>query len=714
MITRSSALMASAMAVALSSVSTLVLAQDAAPFDLGTLVLRGDKVSRTADEVAPGISIIPERLVESPATNTIAQVVKGQANVLADEDGTIPTIRGISSTVNTNQVFGSGIVPRVPILVDNVASPAAQSTGYLSSSAWDVSAVEVARGPQPTSTGRNAFSGAIRVFTNDPVFEPEYALRFGASSLRNVTTTAFMINQPLVEDQLAFRLAGEFRQGETLSRVNDPLVTAFDPNELDYRNLRAKLLYTPASLPGLELKFTYDRKTSRDHYAPVIEAGNRPDQLFINNFVGFGGYDVTKKENFILDGSYDFSDTTKLFFRASRSDNILENPFTGTSLSAAAGFRDFGSLSFNNDETEFEAYLQFSDIGSIDKGVIGIVHNQSDEIVDNDPSGLANAFLIDVDGSAKTTAIYGEVEWDLGAVAGVEGLTLITGGRYEKDTRTRRVFADTNLQASRTFKEEVFLPKLGLRFNPSDTLELGYTFSKAYRPGGVEVDLVSGFLFPIGAPGALPVSPFERETIKNHEFHVKASFYDDRLTLGGTLFYYEYKNAQVAGASAVASAFPGFFLTGNVPEAKGKGIELTADYQGPSGFGFNASLGWLKTEITNAGPIAAAFQGFELPNAPEFTGSLGVTYEHSSGWDAGANLRYVGEMTNTLGGPTLDDYVVVDFAAGYDFRAFKNTDMRIDLVINNLTDKGYIVENVGPRTIAGRPREVVVNLTARF
>ncbi|MEO0370588.1 MAG: TonB-dependent receptor [Pseudomonadota bacterium] len=703
-------LLRSSLAMALGSVSTLALAQDGAPLDLGTLVLRGEKLSVSAEDAAPSITVIGEEDIENPRTQTISQVVQGQANVIADEDATIPAIRGISSSVNTNQVFGSGVVPRVPILVDNVANPTAQSSGYLGNSAWDVGSVEVARGPQPTSTGRNAFSGAIRVFTNDPIFEREAAVRLGYSGLRDTTNVAFMFNQPLIADQLAIRVAGERRAGDTLVRVNDPNVININPNEQEFESIRTKVLYAPATVDGLELKFTYDYQTSQDHFAPRIQPGNTPSQLFLTNFLGAGGVDITRKERYIFDVSYEFSEDSAIFFRASHADSLLLNPFAGT----LGAFRDFGALNFENVEDEVELYYQFANVGPISKGVVGIIHNDASEVLDNNPLGLPNVFLIDVDGESTNTAIYGELEWDLGGI-GVEGLTLITGGRYEFDDRTRLVFADGQLQTSRTFNEEIFSPKLGLRYEPNDTLEFGYTYSTAFRPGGVEVDLVSGFLAPVAAP--LAVATFTKEEIQNHEIYVKKALLDDRLNLSASYFYYIYDDAQVPGASPTASAFAftGFALTGNIPEAIGQGIELTADYQGDNGLGVNASVGWLDTEITNAGPIAAAFQGSDLPNAPEYTASLGIMYDHpTAGWDVGANLRFVDSMKSSLTDPKMKSYTVLDIGAGYDFDLGNTTDLRLDVSINNVTDEAFIVENTGGFNIVGRPREVLVNLTARF
>ncbi|MEM9060713.1 MAG: TonB-dependent receptor [Pseudomonadota bacterium] len=709
--TTSNLLLRGTLAFAFGSVSVFANAQDSEELIADEIIVRGDKISRTAAEVAPSTSIITEDEIERPATQTINSVVQGQPNVIADEDGTIPTIRGISSSVNNNQIFGSGVLPRVPVLIDNVATPVGQSAGYLSNTAWDVGTVEVARGPQPTSTGRNAFSGAIRVYTNDPIFEPEYALRLGASDFRDGRNAAFVVNQPLLEDQLALRIAGSYRQGDTLVRVTDPNVI-IDVNELEYRNLRAKARFTPVAIPGLDLKFTFDYQSTDDQFAPVVDIGNEPDQFFSNNFIGFGGYDETERMHYIFDANYEFSEGNTLFFRSSLTDSLLSNPFIGSL--GVAGFREFGELNFENDEIEVETYFQFADIGPISKGVIGVIYNGTTETLDTDPLGLTNAFLIDVDGDYTNRAIYGEIEWDLGSVIGLDGLTLLTGGRYEMDERERAVFADNNLQARRVFKENIFLPKVGLRYEPTNTLQLGYTYSEGFRPGGLEVDLVSGFVFPIGAPGFLGISPFEKETIQNHEIFVKASLLDDQLSLGASAFYYKYEDAQVAGASAVPSAFPGFFLTGNIPEAIGQGIELTAEYQSEFGLGVSANLGYLDTEITDAGPVATAFQGSELPNAPNITASLGVSYEHSLGWDASVNVRHVGEMFNRLGVPRIDPYTVVDLAAGYEFTVLDDFDTRIDLSVNNVLDKAYVLENADGRDIVGRPREFWLSLTTRF
>lgn len=60
---------------------------------------------------------------------------------------------------------------------------------------WDVEQVEIFRGSQSTTQGRNSLAGAVVVKTKDPVYRPEYAVQAnvgrygerGASFLTNDT-----------------------------------------------------------------------------------------------------------------------------------------------------------------------------------------------------------------------------------------------------------------------------------------------------------------------------------------------------------------------------------------------------------------------------------------------------------------------------------------------------------------------------------------------
>ena len=70
------------------------------------------------------------------------------------------------------------------------------------------------RGPQSTLAGRAALACAIYVKTKDPVFRFEVAAR-GMGGEDELSTGAGMVNVPLIEEQVALRVAGEYQRSES-------------------------------------------------------------------------------------------------------------------------------------------------------------------------------------------------------------------------------------------------------------------------------------------------------------------------------------------------------------------------------------------------------------------------------------------------------------------------------------------------------------------
>ena len=305
------------------------------------------------------------------------------------------------------------------------------------------------------------------------------------------------------------------------------------------------------------------------------------------------------------------------------------------------------------------------------------------------------------------------MEIDLSQLQLPEGLYLIAGGRYEMDDRTRRVEVLGSEVSNRTLNEDRFLPKVGLRYDLNEQVTFGYTYSEGFRPGGVDVDLFAPFF---GAP-EVSFSEFEPETIEQHEIYIRTTLFEDRLRLGATAFYYEYTDAQIAGASPVVGAF-GTVLTGNLPEAVGRGVELDASFDIGEDLSASGSVGFLDTEITDAGSVLTRFEGSELPRAPRLTGSFGLAYADDAGFLGRVDTRFVGEQVSELGGAEVDSYAVLDLSGGYVLET-ENVDFEFGAYITNVTDNRYFTfrSNVGTpfaQQAIGRPRTFGVSLTARF
>ncbi|MEM6499666.1 MAG: TonB-dependent receptor plug domain-containing protein, partial [Pseudomonadota bacterium] len=193
------------------------------------ILVLGERVIRTEQETSAGTTIIRGDVASRANQRDIDDVIDGLANVLANEGFKPPSIRGVDGLGGDRPAITAGAQPRVPLVVDDLATPSGEASGISQSSTWDLRVVEVARGPQPTSTGRNAIGGTIRAYTNDPSYDYALTVRARGADQPDLGLDA-VVNLPLIEDQLAIRIVSEFSTGESYIDNNpNPLPAGFDP-----------------------------------------------------------------------------------------------------------------------------------------------------------------------------------------------------------------------------------------------------------------------------------------------------------------------------------------------------------------------------------------------------------------------------------------------------------------------------------------------------
>ena len=113
------------------------------PTFLGTLVLRGEKVGRTVDEVPPSVLVIAGEEAAKPQNSDIDDVIDAVPNVLANEGFKPPAIRGIDGLGGDRAAITAGSQTRIPILIDDVPLPSGEASAISLTTLWDVETVEV-------------------------------------------------------------------------------------------------------------------------------------------------------------------------------------------------------------------------------------------------------------------------------------------------------------------------------------------------------------------------------------------------------------------------------------------------------------------------------------------------------------------------------------------------------------------------------------------
>jgi outer membrane receptor protein involved in Fe transport len=112
---------------------------------------------------------------------------------------------------------------------------------------FDVQSVEVLRGPQGTLFGSGAMGGAVRVLVNEPEVDHASAIgRVGFSSTEHGDWSQqydFMGNVPLVDDSLALRFVGYYRDDGGF--VDNVGLDIEDANSVETWGGRAMLKWLP-------------------------------------------------------------------------------------------------------------------------------------------------------------------------------------------------------------------------------------------------------------------------------------------------------------------------------------------------------------------------------------------------------------------------------------------------------------------------------------
>jgi len=241
------------------AVSTLAFASAAPAFAADqapatSTGLTSDDIVVTARRREESIQSVPvavqafsgETLVKQNVHDTkdLQRLVPGVVfNGSGSELNTTFTIRGQGrATIGT-------ISPSVQSYVDEVALP---NWGAVIPT-YDISNVQVLKGPQGTLFGRNTTGGAVLVYSQAPKHE------FGGYASATLGDYSWhelecAINVPVVQDKVALRVAGQYRKRD--GYIRSGVVGLPDGQGLNSRAFRVSLLVEPAD--GIKNTTVYD------------------------------------------------------------------------------------------------------------------------------------------------------------------------------------------------------------------------------------------------------------------------------------------------------------------------------------------------------------------------------------------------------------------------------------------------------------------------
>ncbi len=478
-----------ALAMALWAVTAAQPASAEANSD--TIVITGERTKRSLKETSSSVSVATSRDIQAASADRVSDLLQLVPNVQLGGGSEGPAIRGQDTTgaLQALPAFLGGNRPRTTVIVDGRRTTYNEFV-FSTVPTWDLDRIEVFRSPQATTQGQNSIAGAIFVYTQDPRFEPEAALRAGIGNF-GMRQVSAMVTAPLSGD-VAVRAAGDFRYARTTSHITDR-IEGGDPNHDVYGVARVKLLVQPRALPDTRLVVTYTHNQSQ-----------KPQLL---------GLTPPFRERRDTSGQYGTFRINVDAITANLSQQLAQDLSAnitvtgGDSVARRLAPAHFGEALNKGRDWSAEGVVNWTPSDSR-RAVAGIsrTHVRLKQAID---LSLLDGAIGKFSDRQDSIGLFGEASMAL-----VPRLTLTTGLRYQEDRQERDGALATNfgtipLTYDRTFR--AWLPKVSLAYDFTPDVRAGLMVQRAYNPGGTTLR------FDIARP-----DEFEAERLWDYELFLRA------------------------------------------------------------------------------------------------------------------------------------------------------------------------------------------------
>ncbi|MCY3927539.1 MAG: TonB-dependent receptor [Acidobacteria bacterium] len=627
--------------------------------------------------VAPSEEVLRNRGVdnlEEIATNvagfTVQNLGPGQSQV---------AMRGVAS----GQIVRDqpGVKEQVGIYLDESVISLSLFTPDID--LFDMSRVEVLRGPQGTLFGSGSLAGTVRYITNQP--EIGVSDGFGEFSLNSVGdggmggSAKVAVNAP-IGDTSAMRITAYHTAfGGFMDAVQPDLSVNEDVNSGERTGARWALRFEPSENVTVTPRLIYqevemdgwnridDFNILANPYTttrPAVDLGER--QLFIQ-------LEEPTTDEFLLadlkveidlpDGYY-FTSITSATDRdvlVVRDSTALYASVAGPTIGLPEAVYTLNAPLF--DATAATGLTQELRLASGDEythWVLGVFYSTSErdygqslpvtgfEAMTGIPTeggfgaAVDELFYSDLNYEFDQTAAFFEITWTAS-----ERVDLTAGARWYDYEESRAqlfdgLFADPGPTQGKTSADGI-APRFIASFQASENTQLNAQVSKGFRLGGINDPLN----VPVCTPEDLATfsgrDSWDDEELWNVEIGSKSTIMGGRGTFNVAAFTMDISDLQTTVTAGSCSSR----LIFNVPNARSTGLELELTAQPTGAFDYAISASYSDSELgstltsTAADGTTSVVSGIEkgnrLPTVPKFQAAVAATYR----WEAGSWAGYL-------------------------------------------------------------------------
>jgi iron complex outermembrane recepter protein len=628
-------------------------------------------------------------------------------------------LRGISSfTENRYGVTDS--VSTVGLYIDEIPLAGAGSLPDLA--LFDLSRIEVLKGPQGTLYGEGAMGGAIRMITNAPdlaAFSGKTEATLSSTEHGGVNYQARgMVNLPLAQDRVAMRIVGSYRDESGF--IDNVTTGEKGLNGLQQWSVRALLRAQVTDNFSVDLFHLHDDQRLDGLNRQTLGLDDFKTDLHENE------YSDNKVDVSALTLRYDFGfaalSSVSSYFKTERNfssrfalglDTFL--PLFGVpavgSVSESLGFED-------RPETFTQELRLVSQGDQRFDWVAGAFYRDRDRRIcapADAPAANANVAL-NAAGLGALAFPVTTTACEIPPPSGLDTLETHTRETYEQ----LALYAETNFAltdrweltvGARWFDEEVGVTSQNLFFGPlaafnAPALSAKVSSSDVLFKGGLSWALSDNHLiyvnasqgFRSGAPNLNSVylggqfAQYDSDSLWNYELGNKSTWFDGRLITNAAVYYLDWSDIQSARFifSPILRGPVTVFANAGSAEIRGLDLQLTAKLTADLELG--ASVNLQDSEFTQVEADTFIVEGSSLPNAPDLTAYAYAQYSMPIARGSGfvrLDYRFVDEQTQlpVMIGNVSDPRRLRSYSVGNLYVGYEADRWYLTAFVNNVADK---------------------------
>lgn len=622
--------------------------------EMEEMMVTATKRSVALQNVSTAVSALSGDLLEKMNAvqfTDYARSVPGLSFTDMGNGNQVVAVRGINPTTGVSTTaFYLGETP-----LGETFGGTGASRGLANPNLIDINRVEVLRGPQGTLYGAGSVGGTVKLVPNTPDLNDWSGnIKTGLSTVDGGGfghKVSGVLNVPVIENTLAFRVAGWFRKDEGFvdrqSLTGETFEEDVGGSEVGgFRILGRFAVNESVELTGMVLH----EEQEYSGYQHITGGAFNPDEDLVQavgadvpepSMFNYTLYNLTVNASF---GNFNLISSSSYF------DNEREYNEEGVGIIGQL----FGDATFPNvweDIHSQEEFTQEVRLSALERMagfdfILGAYYNDKDmrrdvfwkpdgwnsRFADDDPSNpnyIADNNLLTAPITLfhKEFSVFGEVSYEIS-----DGL-ILTGGfrrfdieRGDNNWGSGLLYTGDNVLTefpSNPFSGKGSVYKANLSYQVTDNHLLYIQYSEGFRPGyglfpfpDTVVDQCADDFAALGFTAS--PTQVEPDTVENYEFGAKTQWLEERLTLNASVFNMDWVDLQTRTFLSC-----GWVLDGNSQNGvTSTGVEVESSFQFTDAFLAGLNFSYIDATFEADEPALIVNAGDRIQDVPEWQASV--------------------------------------------------------------------------------------------